>query len=101
ADIPIGGSCKGGLAAPRQAGRGEMKTYPAGAVREARRQWAEQVAEWRRDQPLRYEWSDEIIKPQYVIEEISNLTNGEAFMVTGGGQHQMGAAQYYRFKNPP
>ena len=98
--IPIVGDCKRVLAKLVDALREEMKTYPQGAVKEARRQWHEQVAEWRRDQPLRYEWSDDVIKPQYVIEEISNLTNGEALMVTGVGQHQMWAAQYYRFKHP-
>ena len=98
--IPIVGDCKRVLAKLVEAVREEMKTYPQGAVKEARRQWAEQIAEWKRVEPLRYEWSDEIIKPQYVIEEISNLTNGEALMVTGVGQHQMWAAQYYRFKHP-
>ena len=98
--IPIVGDCKRVLAKLVGAVREEMKTYPAGAVKEARRQWADQIAEWKRDQPLRYEWSDDVIKPQYVIEEISNLTNGEALMVTGVGQHQMWAAQYYRFKHP-
>jgi acetolactate synthase-1/2/3 large subunit len=98
--IPIVGDCKRVLAKLVGAAREEMKTYPAGAVKEARRQWADQIAEWKRDQPLRYEWSDDVIKPQYVIEEISNLTNGEALMVTGVGQHQMWAAQYYRFKHP-
>jgi acetolactate synthase I/II/III large subunit len=98
--IPIVGDCKRVLAKLVEAVREEMKTYPAGAVKEARRQWADQIAEWKRDQPLRYEWSDDVIKPQYVIEEISNLTNGEALMVTGVGQHQMWAAQYYRFKHP-
>jgi len=98
--IPIVGDCKRVLAKLVEAVREEMKTYPQGAVKEARRQWAEQIAEWKRAEPLRYEWSDEIIKPQYVIEEISNLTNGEALMVTGVGQHQMWAAQYYRFKHP-
>ena len=98
--IPIVGDCKRVLGKLVEAVREEMKTYPQGAVKEARRQWAEQVAEWKRDQPLRYEWSDDVIKPQYVIEEISNLTNGEALMVTGVGQHQMWAAQYYRFKHP-
>ncbi|MBF8287241.1 MAG: acetolactate synthase [Candidatus Rokubacteria bacterium] len=98
--IPIVGDCKRVLGKLVEAVREEMKTYPQGAVKEARRQWAEQVADWKRDQPLRYEWSDDVIKPQYVIEEISNLTNGEALMVTGVGQHQMWAAQYYRFKHP-
>ena len=98
--IPIVGDCKRVLGKLVEAVREEMKTYPQGAVKEARRQWTEQVAEWKRDQPLRYEWSDDVIKPQYVIEEISNLTNGEALMVTGVGQHQMWAAQYYRFKHP-
>src|SRR5206468_2698884 len=55
---------------------------------------------WKRAEPLRYEWSDDVIKPQYVIEEISNITNGEALVVTGVGQHQKWAAQYYRFKHP-
>ena len=98
--IPIVGDCKRVLAKLVEAVREEMKTYPQGAVKEARRVWTEQVAEWKRDQPLRYEWSDDVIKPQYVMEEISNLTNGEALMVTGVGQHQMWAAQYYRFKHP-
>jgi len=98
--IPIVGDCKRVLGKLVEAVREEMKTYPQGAVKEARRQWAEQVAEWKRAEPLRYEWSDDVIKPQYVIEEISNLTNGEALIVTGVGQHQMWAAQYYRFKHP-
>ncbi len=98
--IPIVGDCKRVLAKLVGAVSDELKTYPQGAVKEARRQWADQIAEWKSAEPLRYEWSDDVIKPQYVIEEISNLTNGEALMVTGVGQHQMWAAQYYRFKHP-
>ena len=99
-DIPIVGDCRRVLGRLLEAVRDELKSYPGGVVREARRQWAEQVAEWKRLQPLRYEWSDEVIKPQYVVQELSNLTQGEVFLVTGVGQHQMWAAQYYRFRHP-
>src|SRR5499427_7089063 len=58
------------------------------------------IDEWKRDFPFRYEWSNDVVKPQYVMQEISNVTGGEAFIVTGVGQHQMWAAQYYRFKHP-
>jgi acetolactate synthase-1/2/3 large subunit len=68
--------------------------------REAREQWLRQLAQWQQKHPFRYEWDDELIKPQYVVEEISNLTKGEAIVVTGVGQHQMWAAQHYRFRHP-
>src|SRR5712692_4630745 len=51
-DIPIVGDCKRVLARLVEAVREEMKTYPQGAVKEARRQWAEQVAEWKRENPF-------------------------------------------------
>jgi acetolactate synthase-1/2/3 large subunit len=97
-DVPIVGDCRRVLRALVEAVREEMKT--AGDGREGRRPWLAQIAEWRKAQPLRYEWSDDVIKPQYVIHEISNATRGEAMIVTGVGQHQMWAAQYYKFKYP-
>jgi acetolactate synthase I/II/III large subunit len=99
-DVPIVGDCRRVLAKLVDVLREELKAEPAPAVREGRRQWAAQVAQWKHDVPFSYEWSDDVVKPQYVMQEISNATNGEAFIVTGVGQHQMWAAQYYKFKHP-
>ncbi|MBM4438835.1 MAG: biosynthetic-type acetolactate synthase large subunit [Candidatus Rokubacteria bacterium] len=98
--VPIVGDCKRVLAKLVEAVREELTQEVPAAVREARAQWAEQIAGWKRDFPFRYDWSDTVIKPQYVMQEISRLTDGDAFVVTGVGQHQMWAAQYYRFKEP-
>jgi acetolactate synthase I/II/III large subunit len=98
--IPIVGDCKRVLKKLVEAVRDELDEGVPAAVLEGRKQWAAQIAEWKRDVPLRYDWDDDVIKPQYVIQEISNLTHGEALIVTGVGQHQMWAAQYYRFKHP-
>jgi acetolactate synthase-1/2/3 large subunit len=98
--VPIVGDCRRVLRVLVEAVREELAKDVPAAVGEGRRQWQAQIDEWRRNFPLRYDWDDEVIKPQYVIEEISRLTGGEALLVTGVGQHQMWAAQYYRFKHP-
>jgi acetolactate synthase-1/2/3 large subunit len=98
--VPIVGDCRRVLTRLLDAVREELVQEVPSAVREGRAEWADRVAAWKRDVPLRYDWSDDVIKPQYVIQELSNLTGGEAFVVTGVGQHQMWAAQYYRFKHP-
>jgi acetolactate synthase-1/2/3 large subunit len=99
-DVPIVGDCRRVLRALIRAVREELKEGLAPAVREARRAWLAQIEEWRRLHPLRYEPSDDVIKPQQVIQAVSDLTRGEAMIVTGVGQHQMWAAQYYKFKHP-
>jgi len=99
-DVPIVGDCRRVLKALIAAIREEMRGDVTSLSREARRQWMTQIAEWRRKCPLDYEWDDEVPKPQHVVQEISNLTHGEAMVVTGVGQHQMWAAQYYKFKHP-
>lgn len=61
--------------------------------------WLAQTGTWREQMPKAY-GSGDYIKPQAVIETISDLTGGDATLVTGVGQHQMWAAQYYRFTRP-
>ena len=62
--------------------------------------WWSQINEWRKKECLAYKNSDELIKPQYVIEKLWDVTGGNAFVTSDVGQHQMWAAQYYRFDRP-
>jgi acetolactate synthase-1/2/3 large subunit len=64
------------------------------------RGWHQQIDEWRASDPMTYDQRDDLIMPQYVIEQFSNLARGEFIMTTGVGQHQMWAAQWTRFKHP-
>ncbi len=63
-------------------------------------EWLEQIDIWKKRFRLTYKDDPNVIKPQYVIEKISELTNGEAIISTEVGQNQMWAAQYYNFKYP-
>jgi len=62
--------------------------------------WWQQVETWRGKKCLDYAGSDTLIKPQYVIETLCEVTGGNAFVTSDVGQHQMWAAQYYRFNQP-
>ena len=79
--------------------------------------WHKQIAEWKSRAPLRYQVTEEVLKsqhmrdhmegkstevilPQMAIELLYELTKGEAIITTGVGQHQMWAAQYYKYKYP-
>lgn len=62
--------------------------------------WLASCRKWKAEHPLCYEKSDEIIKPQAALEELKDMTGGEAVIVTDVGQHQMWTAQYMEFKHP-
>ncbi|HQY08986.1 MAG TPA: acetolactate synthase 3 catalytic subunit [Burkholderiaceae bacterium] len=63
--------------------------------------WWGQINEWRKRECLSYKRSDEVIKPQHVVETLWELTRGtDCYVTSDVGQHQMWAAQYYRFAEP-
>lgn len=62
--------------------------------------WWKQIGAWRDYHGLRYETKPDVLKPQQVIESLYRVTGGEAIVTSDVGQHQMFAAQFYKFKYP-
>ncbi len=62
--------------------------------------WWGQVDQWRARDCMKYATSDDVIKPQFVIQKLHELTKGDAYVTSDVGQHQMWAAQYYHFDKP-
>lgn len=97
ADVPIVGPSKVVLE-EMIAQVKESKKRPDGAALES---WWKQIEEWRGRHGGRYDTSDsELMKPQQVIEMLSKVTGGDAYVCSDVGQHQMFAAQYYKFNKP-
>ncbi len=62
--------------------------------------WWKQIKKWRAQDCLAYTDSSDIIKPQSIIQKVCEITKGDAFVTSDVGQHQMWAAQYYKFNQP-
>ena len=62
--------------------------------------WINEIQELKSTYPLDYNRTSDLIQPQMVLDEINQLTKGEAIVTTGVGQHQMWSAQYFDFKEP-
>jgi acetolactate synthase-1/2/3 large subunit len=62
--------------------------------------WFNTIKEWNEQHPMTYREEGNIIKPQYVIQKLDELTHGDAIVTTEVGQNQMWAAQFYRFNKP-
>jgi acetolactate synthase-1/2/3 large subunit len=62
--------------------------------------WWGQIRDWQSMDCLRYDRESTVIKPQYVLEKVYELTKGDAYVTSDVGQHQMWAAQFYKFDNP-
>ncbi len=66
----------------------------------ALKDWWKQINQWRKKNCLKYNKKTKTIKPQYVVEKLYDVTQGDAFITSDVGQHQMFAAQYYKFDQP-
>jgi acetolactate synthase-1/2/3 large subunit len=98
ADVPIVGDARdiiGKLAAEVRRLQDERGAVPD------RSAWLARLGDWKERYPLRYDQPDDgPLKPQYAIERLYALTGGDAIVVSGVGQHQMWAAQFWRFDEP-
>ena len=64
-----------------------------------RKAWLERIEDWKSEHPMSYDQGD-IIKPQFVVEKIYEITKGDCIITTEVGQNQMWAAQFFKFKKP-
>ncbi len=98
-DIPIVADCKQAMEAMNTWLDNNAGTAEEQAVSK-HQPWVNQVNGWNEKHPLTYKEEGDIIKPQFVIEKINELTGGNAIITTEVGQNQMWAAQFYKFNRP-
>jgi len=63
-------------------------------------EWVSQIQEWEREHPSMAIRDTDSLLPQYIVRQISEITKGDAIIVTGVGQHQMWSAQYFQYNKP-
>jgi len=95
-DIPIVGEVKPVLELMMEL----IKESSAKPNKKALALWWQQIATWQAVDCLQFDRESPLIKPQYVIEQLYDVTKGDAYVTSDVGQHQMWAAQYYRFDKP-
>jgi len=95
-DVPIVGSVDNVLRAMVEAIKGGNKRPDAESIGA----WWEQIEEWRAKDCLKFDRESELVKPQYVLETLYRVTGGDAYVTSDVGQHQMWAAQFYKFDKP-
>jgi acetolactate synthase-1/2/3 large subunit len=94
-DLPIVGDCKNVLSKILSL----FEEEDTDSFRLGLGKWYQCIDQWKNIHDMNYE-QGEVIKPQYVVEKICELTKGEAIITTEVGQNQMWAAQYYQFIKP-
>ncbi|PKL51455.1 MAG: acetolactate synthase, large subunit, biosynthetic type [Nitrospira bacterium HGW-Nitrospira-1] len=95
-DVPIVGDVKKVLTTLNKVLKEEVKE----TWHEIRKAWLKQIATWKAERPLTYDRDTDVIKPQYVIEKIYELTKGDAIITTEVGQNQMWASQFFKYDRP-
>ena len=95
-DVPIVGDIKHVLTDMMVELKQRKKKLDATALKA----WWEQIDQWRAKDCLRYDRNSPLIKPQSVIEKLYEVTHGDAYITSDVGQHQMWAAQFYKFRSP-
>jgi acetolactate synthase I/II/III large subunit len=90
-DLPIVGDAKNFLATL-------LEVMPE--KKENREPWLSEINAWREQCPLTYSSEDDLLRTEFVIDEVSRQTSGNAVVVTDVGQHQMWTSQFYTFINP-
>jgi len=93
--VPVVGDCKLTIETLNKF----IDEIDCGKLAEKHEPWLSRIEEWKKKAPLSYVQKDRI-KPQFVIEKLYELTEGNAIITTEVGQNQMWAAQYYHFKHP-
>ncbi|HQU99124.1 MAG TPA: acetolactate synthase 3 catalytic subunit [Nitrosomonas sp.] len=95
-DVPIVGDVLDVLKELLKLLKAEKKKPDSAALKE----WWKQIDQWRERDCLKFDRTSKIIKPQKVIETLYEITKGDAFITSDVGQHQMWAAQFYKFDKP-
>ncbi len=98
-DIPIVADCKHALTAMNN-WFNTASDFNRDQVAASHETWRATIDEWTKKHPMAYIDEGEIIKPQYVIQKLDELTHGDAIITTEVGQNQMWAAQFYKFNKP-
>ncbi|HEY5602895.1 MAG TPA: acetolactate synthase 3 large subunit [Gammaproteobacteria bacterium] len=77
-----------------------MKEKNSQPDKEALGKWWTQIKDWQKEDCLQYDRNSKLIKPQFVLEKLYEVTKGDAYITSDVGQHQMFAAQFYKFDKP-
>lgn len=98
-DIPVVADCRHALVG-MNSWFARNESVDVDAYKEKLEPWHDQILNWKREHPFGYVEEGDIIKPQFVVQKLHELTGGDAIIATEVGQNQMWAAQFYHFNHP-